>query len=62
MPCQDIERKRLSTHEGSDAVVKVVLLRLGSEPARQAEAGRFATRLTGPILGKVAVPMTVDST
>jgi len=40
----------------------LVLPRLGSEPARQAEAGRFATRLTGPILGKVAVPMTVDST
>jgi len=40
----------------------VVLPRLGSEPARRAEAGCFATRLTGPILGKVAVPMTVDST
>ena len=40
----------------------IVLPRLGSEPARRAEAGRFATRLTGPILGKVAVPMTVDST
>jgi len=41
---------------------QLVLPRLGSEPARRAEAGRFATRLTGPILGKVAVPMTVDST
>ena len=40
----------------------VVLLRLGSEPARQAEAGHFATQLTGLILGKVAVPMTVDLT
>ena len=40
----------------------VVLPRLGSELAWRAEAGRFATRLTGPILGKVAVPMTVDST
>jgi len=40
----------------------LVLPRLGSEPARRAEAGHFATRLTGPILGKVAVPMTVDST
>ena len=40
----------------------LVLPRLGSEPARRAEAGRFATWLTGPILGKVAVPMTIDST
>ena len=40
----------------------VVLPRLGSEPARRAEAGRFATQLTGPILGKVVVPMTVDLT
>jgi len=40
----------------------LVLPRLGSELAWQAEAGHFATRLTGPILGKVAVPMTVDST
>ena len=44
------------------ALGDLVLPRLGSEPARRAEAGRFATRLTGPILGKVAVPMTVDST
>jgi len=43
-------------------MLSLVLPRLGSEPARRAEAGRFATRLTGPILGKVAVPMTVDST
>jgi len=48
--------------EGKWAAVALVLPRLGSEPARRAEAGRFATRLTGPILGKVAVPMTVDST
>ena len=45
-----------------ESVCVLVLPRLGSEPARRAEAGRFATRLTGPILGKVAVPMTVDST
>ena len=41
---------------------ELVLPRLGSELARRAEAGCFVTRLTGPILGKVAVPMTVDST
>jgi len=40
----------------------VVLPQLGSELAWQAKAGHFATQLTGPILGKVTVPMTIDLT
>jgi len=56
-------------HSGADAYTAglpgeagLVLPRLGSELARRAEAGCFVTQLTGPILGKVTVPMTVDST
>jgi len=63
-PSSPVSRKHsLSpTSSFSAPIRQLVLPRLGSEPARRAEASHFATRLTGPILGKVAVPMTVDST
>jgi len=57
--CFDLGKNRwlfcewVASLEGCDVInSSLVLPRLGWKPARQAEAGRFATGLTGPILGK----------